>query len=130
MNITENEQKAEATNQTETVKVIATAYYGPQPGQDEYATGSYQGDIDLNGNGITKTGKKAKVGYIAADWDLLPKGTEVKIPGYGKAVVEDIGSAIQGNRIDIFMGYGQEAMEKALKWGRKEIEIKVVKTAS
>lgn len=48
------------------------------------------------------------------------------IPGYGIGVVEDIGGAIKKNRIDLFMGKGERALNKALKWGKKEIEIVVI----
>ena len=105
--------------------VIATAYYGPLPGQNEYATDSYRGDIEINGTGVTRSGKEVRVGHIAADWSVLPEGTEVYVPGYGDGVVEDTGGAIQGKRIDLFMGYGQEGLERALEWGRRTVTITV-----
>ncbi len=117
-------------NQEETMMVLATAYYAPLPNQSHYATGSYSGDIRLNGTGITKSGKVVEVGHIAADWSVLPQGTIVYVPGYGRGVVEDIGSAIIGNRIDVFMGYGEEGLDKALQWGRRMLEIKIVRRPS
>ena len=105
--------------------VLATAYYGPLPNQSSYATGSYRGDIRMNGTGITKSGEDVRIGHIAADWDVLPQGTEVYVPGYGDAVVEDIGGAIQGKKIDLFMGHGQEGLERALEWGRRTVTITV-----
>ena len=107
------------------ITVLATAYYGPLPNQNNYATGSYRGDIKLNGTGTTKSGKEVKVGHIAADWSVLPQGTKVYVPGYGNAVVEDIGSAIKGRRIDVFMGYGERGLRKATRWGRRWITITV-----
>lgn len=110
----------------EEIVVVATAYYGPLPNQSSYITGSYRGDIRLNGNGITKTEKPAKVGYIAADWNVLPKGTRVYVPGYGDAIVEDIGPAIKGHKIDIFTGYGDSGLQKAIEWGvRKGVKIQI-----
>ena len=38
---------------------------------------------------------------IAADWDVLPKGSEVVINGH-PYIVEDTGSAVKGNHVDIF----------------------------
>ncbi len=112
----------------DTMVVEATAYYGPLKGQSRYATGSYEGDIRLNGRGIkTFSGEPVEVGHIAADWTILPQGTVVYIPGYGEGIVEDIGGAIKGNRIDLFMGHGEEALEKALQWGRREVEIQIIK---
>jgi len=74
--------------------------------------------------GITSSGTKAKKGTIAADIKYYPYGTIMKIPGYGKGIVEDIGSAIKGaNRLDIYMS----SRKKALKWGRKTLKVKIRK---
>ena len=126
----EEPEKVAETNQIvygsrKRVTVLATAYYGPLPNQNSYATGSYRGDIKLNGTGTTKSGKEVRVGHIAADWSVIPQGSKVYIPGYGDAVVEDIGGAIKGNRIDVFMGYGEEGLRRALKWGRRWVTVTV-----
>lgn len=55
---------------------------------------------------------------IAADWDVLPAGTEVFINDH-KYIVEDTGSGIIGNKIDIFMDSHQDA----LNWGVRELEV-------
>ena len=74
--------------------------------------------------GITSSGTKARKGTIAADIKYYPYGTIMKIPGYGKGVVEDIGSAIKGqNRLDVYMS----SRKKALKWGRKTLKVKIRK---
>jgi len=74
--------------------------------------------------GITSSGTKAKKGTIAADIKYYPYGTIMKIPGYGKGIVEDIGSAIKGqNRLDVYMS----SRKKALKWGRKTLYVKIRK---
>ncbi len=74
--------------------------------------------------GITSSGTKARKGTIAADIKYYPYGTIMKIPGYGKGVVEDIGSAIKGqNRLDVYMS----SRKKALKWGRKTLYVKIRK---
>lgn len=74
--------------------------------------------------GITSSGTKAKKGTIAADIKYYPYGTIMKIPGYGKGIVEDIGSAIKGqNRLDVYMS----SRKKALKWGRKTLKVKIKK---
>ena len=70
-------------------------------------------------DGITADGTIAKEGVtIAADTDLLPFGTKVKINGE-IYTVQDTGGAIQGNRIDIFMNDHQAALD----WGRQTIEV-------
>ncbi len=46
------------------------------------------------------------------------------IPGYGRGIVQDRGSAIKGpNRIDLFFNSHQTT----LKWGRKKIPVKIKK---
>ena len=73
--------------------------------------------------GITSSGTKARKGTIAADTRYYPYGTEMKIPGYGKGVVEDIGSAIKGpNRLDVYFS----TRKKALKWGRQKLTVGVL----
>ncbi|MBO1913590.1 enterotoxin, partial [Microvirga sp. 3-52] len=42
--------------------------------------------------------------------------------GYGYAVAGDIGGAIKGNKIDVFI----PTQSEALKWGRKQVKIKVL----
>ena len=74
--------------------------------------------------GITSSGVKARVGTIAADTKYYPYGTIMIIPGYGKGVVEDIGSAIKGpNRLDVYYS----TRKKALKWGKKRVKVKIRK---
>lgn len=108
-------------------KFVVTAYYAPLPDQESYVTGSYLTDKILNGRGIaTYSGKAPEIGHIAADLNILPLGTEVEIPGYGRGVVEDIGGRIKGYRLDVFMGHGDEGMRKALEWGKQILEIEVI----
>lgn len=56
---------------------------------------------------------------IASDWDVLPAGTEVYIDGLGWRTVEDKGSAIQGQDIDIYM----QSHEAAIAWGVQEVDV-------
>ena len=72
--------------------------------------------------GITSSGTKAGKGTFAADTRYYPYGTEMKIPGYGKGVVEDIGSAIKGpHRLDVYFS----TRKRALKWGRQKLTVKI-----
>ena len=72
--------------------------------------------------GQTSSGTKAKYGTVAADTRYYRYGTVMKIPGYGKGVVEDIGSAIKGpNRLDVYFS----TRKKALKWGRQKLVVKI-----
>ncbi len=60
--------------------LTATAYY---------AFGS--GGNDINGNGITATGLRARKGIVAVDPRVIPLGTKLFIPGYGEALAADTG---------------------------------------
>ena len=76
------------------------------------------------GDTITSTGTKPIVGKtIAVDPKVIPYGTKVYIPQLNKVfIAEDCGSAIKGNRIDIFMNSYNECME----WGFKNITIYIL----
>ena len=81
--------------------------------------------LDENGNVIvlTSSGERAKQGVtIAADTSIYPFGTKLKIDDC-IYTVQDRGSAINGNRIDIYF----ESHEEALNFGRqKNIEVFLV----
>lgn len=55
---------------------------------------------------------------IAADWSVLPEGSEVIICGH-PYIVEDTGGAIKGNRIDIYF----ESHEEALEYGVQDVDL-------
>ena len=70
-----------------------------------------------------KTGTTPKWGTIAVDPSVIPYGTKVYIPEFGKVfIAEDTGSAIKGNKIDIFM----DTEEHCNTWGVKKIDIYVL----
>ncbi|MCA0986612.1 3D domain-containing protein [Guptibacillus algicola] len=77
--------------------------------------------------GITFSGVKVTrdlYSTIAADPDKFPIGTILFIPGYGYGVVADTGSAITGNRIDLYYDTVQDVYDE---WGKKTIEVYVIK---
>lgn len=76
--------------------------------------------------GITKSGLKVRrdlYSTIAADPAVFPIGTVLWIPGYGYGVVADTGSAIKGNRLDLFYNTVDEVYKK---WGKKNIDVYIV----
>lgn len=76
------------------------------------------------GHSITSTGSTPKWGTIAVDPSVIPYGTKVYIPQFDKVfIAEDCGSAIKGNKIDIYM----ENESKVYNWGRKNIDIYIMK---
>ena len=78
-------------------------------------------------SGITKTGinlrKNPNLKVIAVDPRVIKLGTKVYVEGYGYAIAGDTGSAIKGNKIDVFM----PKQSSALKWGRKTVKIKILR---
>ena len=72
--------------------------------------------------GHTSTGKDPKVGMIAVDPKVIPMHSRVYVEGYGFAVAEDVGGAIKGNRIDVYL----ESEEACERWGVKMVKIYVI----
>ena len=71
--------------------------------------------------GRTASGLPVGVGVIAVDPAVIPLGTRVFVPGYGPAVAADVGSAIRGNIIDLWM----PSTAAARAWGRRTVTITV-----
>ena len=71
--------------------------------------------------GITASGAKAQYGTIAADTSLYPYGTTMYVEGYGYGRVEDCGSQIKGNHIDLFF----PSHNCAAAWGKKTLRVTV-----
>lgn len=110
-----------------------SAYYSPIPGQTHYVTGSYEGDIRLNGSGVRSAdGTPVYPGMIAAP-STYAFGTKMNIPGIGVVAVHDRGGAIvhageRGqyyDRLDVWMGYGDAGLSRALNWGKRNVEVTV-----
>lgn len=71
--------------------------------------------------GRTASGLPVGVGVIAVDPTVIPLGTRVFVPGYGPAVAADVGSAIKGAIIDLWM----PSTAAARAWGRRTVTITV-----
>lgn len=70
--------------------------------------------------GPTASGTMPEAGRtVAADWSVIPAGTEIYIDSLGWRTVEDTGSGITGDKLDIFM----ESHQAALEWGVRELEV-------
>ncbi|MCY9188855.1 G5 and 3D domain-containing protein [Bacillus mojavensis] len=67
-----------------------------------------------------KNNPNAKV--IAVDPNVIPLGSKVHVEGYGYAVAADTGSAIKGNKIDVFF----PEKSSAYRWGNKTVKIKIL----
>lgn len=74
--------------------------------------------------GITFSGKKVQEGRtIAVDPSVIALGTNVYIEGIGLRTAEDIGSAIKGSKIDVYI----ENLDEALEFGvKKDVKVYVL----
>jgi len=61
---------------------------------------------------------------IAADLSVFPLGTILYIPDYGYGVVTDIGSAIQGNKIDLYYETVEDVYDE---WGKRQVDVFIVR---
>jgi 3D (Asp-Asp-Asp) domain-containing protein len=79
-----------------------------------------------NCSGITTLGynlkKNPNLKVISVDPRVIKLGTKVYVEGYGYAIAADKGSAIKGNKIDVFM----PSLHQALQWGRKTVKVKIL----
>ncbi|MGO4529418.1 3D domain-containing protein [Paenibacillus sp. 2TAF8] len=105
----------------ETQKVTATGYTagiestGKTPKHPQYG---------ITYSGVKVRRDKETVSTIAADPKLFPMGSVLYIPGYGYGIVADTGSAIKGNKIDLYFPTTKQVYKE---WGKKDVEVQVIK---
>lgn len=120
-----------ALTKQESQPAVTTAAAAPAPQYTPAAgSGQYLGQFVVTAycpcsrccgktNGVTASGTQATAGRtIAADTSRYPFGTQLVING-NVYTVEDRGSAIGGNRIDIFFNSHQEA----INYGRRTVDV-------
>ena len=90
---------AAAPHAGDTLRVKATAFVGRQS---------------------TFTGVPAKRGICAVDPDVIPLGTRFRVPGYGVCLAADIGGAIRGATIDVWLASERSAQ----RWGVRYVTIR------
>jgi 3D (Asp-Asp-Asp) domain-containing protein len=100
------------------LQMKATAY-GPANSNKEFG-------------GKTYLGTKVRPGVIAVDPKVIPLGTRVWVSGYKHpnlpangfmAVAEDIGGAIRGNRIDIFIDAPDQSVSD---FGIQNVQVRII----
>ncbi len=88
------------------LRMIATGYSAACPGC----------------SGYTALGARAGYGIVAVDPAVIPLGTRLFIPGYGRAIAGDTGGSIHGNRIDL----GFDSNAEAMRFGRRLVQVYVL----
>jgi len=68
---------------------------------------------------ITASGRRVEHGIVAVDRRVIPLGTRLYVEGYGFAIAADVGGAIRGYKIDLFM----ENLQDALRFGRRHLYV-------
>ncbi|WP_339228636.1 3D domain-containing protein [Oceanobacillus sp. FSL K6-2867] len=133
LNLTKAKQRYISSDEIEAKQTIEEAIdFEQYPIATVVATG-YTAGIESTGKteehpeyGITFSGVKVKrdlYSTIAADLTVYPIGTILYIPNYGYGVVADKGSAIKGNKIDLFYDTVDDVYAQ---WGKRELEVYVV----
>lgn len=133
------------THQSRKVKVVraavtGTVAYGTRPAKylteggvryryaynmDMIAT-AYDASYAENGPSgpIARLGGRPLVrGMVAVDPSVIPLGTRLYVQGYGPALAADTGSAIVGNRIDLFFPYSASVVSM---YGIRHITVYVL----
>ncbi len=106
---------------------VVTAYYSPLPNQCCYYRGNYEEEIAFNGKGVAGAdGTGVYPGMIAGP-DTYAFGTVIELPGIGVGTVHDRGGRIiewgeDIHRIDLWMGYGEEGLARAMAWGVRHVK--------
>ena len=104
------EVQVPVAEEVQEMTVTATAYTAYCTG----CSGTTATGIDLRANPDQRV--------IAVDPRVIPLGSKVWVEGYGEAIAGDIGGAIKGHKIDVFI----PTEESALAWGVKTVKIKVL----
>lgn len=96
------------------IKMVATGY--------DAGVESCGKTTDDKEYGITYTGIRVRPGIAAVDPRVIPLGTWLYIEGFGEVLAADKGSAIKGNRIDLYF----ESRQDALHFGKKTLKVYVL----
>lgn len=92
----------------------------PRNGYGRYVATAY------SQSGVTASGVLTQRHVVAADPDLIPIGSRIKIKGAGRYsgeyVVADTGRKIQGRHLDIYM----PSERSCVRFGRKQVKVMVI----
>lgn len=75
----------------------------------------------------TKAGTTPVEGHtVAADPRVLPLGSRVHVAGLGELQVHDVGAAVLGRQLDVYL----EDCDRARAWGRQVRDVEVLHVAT
>lgn len=126
-----------ASNSEDTYFIV-TAYYSPLPDQKSYLKWNYEAEKRLNWEGIRwASGKEVFSGMLAAPKNYA-FGTKIYLEWLGIWEVADRGGAIvnawkrgyEHDRIDVWMWYGDEWLQRALYWGKRKVKWNILNSSS
>lgn len=80
-----------------------TVHYRREIDLTATAYGEYAEDVGKWLGGPTYFGLPVREGVVAVDPTVIPLGTHLYIEGYGYAIAADVGSAIKGARVDLYL---------------------------
>jgi 3D (Asp-Asp-Asp) domain-containing protein len=75
-----------------------------------------------SGGGTTASGKRARVGRVAVDPNVIKLGTWLYIEDYGLCQAADTGGAIKGNKIDLYMNSTSDCYQ----WGIRHKQVYIL----
>lgn len=79
-------------------------------------------------DGVTATGRDAKLKGVAVDRKLIPLGSRLDIPGYGNwQLADDVGGALKAKKGDKFyrIDVRFKTHKEALQWGIQYLKIRI-----
>jgi hypothetical protein len=111
-----------------------TAYYSPLPNQKKYQTGTYSWDIRLNWDGNVTASWNGMFPWLLAAPRNYAFWTKIYLEWIWVWEVGDRWGAIvnswerwhEYDRLDIWTGYWDEWLARALAWGRRDIKWFIV----
>lgn len=107
-------------SQYKSIEVVATGY---SPTFESTGKNPDHPEFGITYSGVRVLRDPISISTIAADLSVFPLGTVLYVPGYGYGVVSDIGSAIKGNKIDLYYDTKEHVYDQ---WGKKQLEVYIV----
>lgn len=76
--------------------------------------------------GLTCTRKINGISTISVDPNVIPLRSLLYIEGYGYAIAADTGSAIKGNKVDVYF----DTLQECYDWGTRYVKVTILGDSS